>query len=172
MAACKTEISDYNSSIAPWHGQALGADSGMEGTGCGTEMQFPFPSLKKPMAQMTFYKTDTGIHPPFPSEARLSGHLGDEMVYGLSEINGTHPPYPSVSHPSAHTTDTEIGIQFPSPSLVKPLGQTGGSDKLGVIVRQFPFPSLSYPDAQKTGTDVATQFPYPSESKPDGQSGV
>jgi hypothetical protein len=124
------------------------------------------------MAQTTSYKTDTGIHPPFPSEVRLSGHLGVEMVYGLSEINGTHPPYPSVSHPSAHTTDTEIGIQFPSPSLVKPLGQTGGSDILGVIVRQFPFPSLVYPDAHIIGTNEATQFPYPSVSKPDGQSGV
>jgi len=29
MAACKTEISDYNSSIAPWHGQALGDDDGI-----------------------------------------------------------------------------------------------------------------------------------------------
>ena len=172
MAACKTEISDYNSSIAPWHGQALGDDAGISGTGDGTEMQFPFPSLKKPTAQTTDYKTDLGIHPPFPSEVRLSGHLGDETVYGESEVNGTHPPYPSVSHPSAHATYTEIGIQFPSPSLVKPLGQTGGSDKLGVIKRQFPFPSLVYPDAQKVGTDEATQFPYPSESKPDGQSGV
>ena len=35
MAACKTEISAYNSSIAPWHGQALGADAGMGGTGDG-----------------------------------------------------------------------------------------------------------------------------------------
>jgi hypothetical protein len=46
MAACKTEISYYNSSIAPWHGQALGDDAGMMVTAGGTEMQFPFPSLK------------------------------------------------------------------------------------------------------------------------------
>jgi len=36
MAACKTEISDYNSSIAPWHGQALGDDDGIGVTGSGT----------------------------------------------------------------------------------------------------------------------------------------
>jgi hypothetical protein len=36
MAAYKTEISDYNSSIAPWHGQALGADDEMMITGDGT----------------------------------------------------------------------------------------------------------------------------------------
>ena len=35
MAACNTEISAYNSSIAPWHGHALGA-SGESGTGGGT----------------------------------------------------------------------------------------------------------------------------------------
>ena len=29
MAACKTEISAYNSSIAPWHGHALGASVGV-----------------------------------------------------------------------------------------------------------------------------------------------
>jgi hypothetical protein len=46
MAACNTEISAYNSSIAPWHGHALGEDYGIGGTGAGTEMQFPFPSLK------------------------------------------------------------------------------------------------------------------------------
>lgn len=46
MAACNTEISDYNSSIAPWHGHALGEDDGIVTTGGGTEMQFPFPSLK------------------------------------------------------------------------------------------------------------------------------
>jgi hypothetical protein len=77
MAACKTEISAYNSSIAPWHGQALGDDAGIGGTGAGTEMQFPFPSFKKPTAQDIVFSTDTGIHPPFPSETRLSGHLGD-----------------------------------------------------------------------------------------------
>ena len=46
MAACNTEISAYNSSIAPWHGHALGEDDGIEATGAGTEIQFPFPSLK------------------------------------------------------------------------------------------------------------------------------
>ena len=35
MAACKTEISAYNSSIAPWHGQALGADDGIGVTTIG-----------------------------------------------------------------------------------------------------------------------------------------
>jgi len=35
MAACKTEISDYNSSIAPWHGQALGDDYGIGVTAFG-----------------------------------------------------------------------------------------------------------------------------------------
>ena len=144
----------------------------MRVTGCGTEMQFPFPSLKKPTAQEAVSSTSTGIHPPFPSEVRLSGHLGDSMVDGESVVNGTHPPYPSVSHPSAHSTVTVTGRQFPFPSLVYPLGQTCGSDgKSGEIERQFPFPSLSYPDAQKVGTLEATQFPYPSESKPDGHVG-
>ena len=46
MAACNTEISAYNSSIAPWHGQALGDDDGIGVIAGGTEMQFPFPSLK------------------------------------------------------------------------------------------------------------------------------
>ena len=46
MAACNTEISAYNSSIAPWHGHALGASAGIGVTGFGTKMQFPFPSLK------------------------------------------------------------------------------------------------------------------------------
>lgn len=102
MAACNTEISDYNSSIAPWHGHALGEDDGIETTGAGTEMQFPFPSLKKPTAHET--GTSLGIHPPFPSETRLSGHYGDSIVDGESVVNGTHPPYPSDSHPSAQLT--------------------------------------------------------------------
>ena len=46
MAACNTEISSYNSSIAPWHGHALGEDGAGSDTGGGTKMQFPFPSLK------------------------------------------------------------------------------------------------------------------------------
>ena len=46
MAACNTEISAYNSSIAPWHGHALGEDGGIRVTVGGTKMQFPFPSLK------------------------------------------------------------------------------------------------------------------------------
>ena len=46
MAACNTEISAYNSSIAPWHGHALEASGEVSGTGGGTKMQFPFPSLK------------------------------------------------------------------------------------------------------------------------------
>ena len=46
MAACNTEISAYNSSIAPWHGHALGEDGEIGVTGAGTKMQFPFPSLK------------------------------------------------------------------------------------------------------------------------------
>jgi len=36
MAACKTEISSYNSSISPWHGQALGEDVGIIVSGFGT----------------------------------------------------------------------------------------------------------------------------------------
>jgi hypothetical protein len=36
MAACKTEISSYNSSISPWHGQALGEDDGSMIIGVGT----------------------------------------------------------------------------------------------------------------------------------------
>jgi len=40
-------------------------------------MQFPFPSLKKPAAHVTEDNTDLGMHPPAPSEVRLSGHLGD-----------------------------------------------------------------------------------------------
>jgi len=139
-------------------------------TAYGTEMQFPFPSLKKPTAQEI--EILFGIHPPFPSETRLSGHIGDSMVYGESVVNGIHPPYPSVSHPSAHEIATSTGRQFPFPSLVYPLGQTIGSGgKLGEIERQFPLPSLSYPDAQKVGTLRATQFPYPSVSKPDGHVG-
>ena len=80
-------------------------------------MQFPFPSLKKPAAHDTEAKTDLGMHPPAPSEVRLFGHLGDETYAGVSVVNGTHPPFPSDSHPSAHDTETESGIQFPSPSL-------------------------------------------------------
>ena len=36
MAACKTEISSYNSSISPWHGQALGEDDEIIVSGIGT----------------------------------------------------------------------------------------------------------------------------------------
>jgi hypothetical protein len=134
-------------------------------------MQFPFPSLKKPTAQEI--GTLFGIHPPFPSETRLSGHIGDSTVDGESVVNGRHPPYPSVSHPSAHEILTSTGRQFPFPSLIYPLGQTVGSGgKSGVIERQFPFPSLSYPDAQTIGIYLETQFPYPSESKPDGHVGI
>ena len=117
IAAYKTDISDYNSSIAPWHGHALEALDGIIGTADGIEMQFPFPSLKKPAAHDTEDKTDLGMHPPAPSEVRLSGHLGDETWEDLAVVNGTHPPYPSDSHPSAQDTETESGIQFPSPSL-------------------------------------------------------
>ena len=53
MAACKTEISDYNSSITSLHGQGLGDDDGMMVTGAGTDMQFLFPSFKKPTAHET-----------------------------------------------------------------------------------------------------------------------
>jgi len=88
-------------------------------------MQFLFPSLKKPTAQSI--GIFIGIHPPFPSETRLSGHIGDSMVGGESVVNGIHPPYPSFSHPSAHSTVTVTGRQFPFPSLVYPLGQTIGS---------------------------------------------
>lgn len=79
MAACKTEISDYNSSMAPWHGHALEADDEIIGTGDGIEIQFPFPSLKKPAAHEIDDNTDLGMHPPAPSEVRLSGHLGVEI---------------------------------------------------------------------------------------------
>ena len=132
MAAYKTDISDYNSSIAPWRGHALEADDGIIGTGVGIEIQFPFPSLKKPAAHDTEAKTDLGIHPPFPSEVRLSGHLGDVTYAGVSVVNGTHPPCPSDSHPLAQEIDTVSGIQFPFPSLYAPLGQTYGVTRLGV----------------------------------------
>jgi hypothetical protein len=141
-------------------------------TGCITEMQFPFPSLKKPTAHEKLYITDTGIHPPFPSEVKRYGHLGDSIVDGVSVVNGIHLTYPSVSHPSAHSTVTVFGIQFPFTSLVYTIGQTCGIvGKSGEIERQFPFSLLSYPDAQKVGIFEATQFPYPSESKPDGHVG-
>lgn len=162
MAASKTEISDYNSLMAPWHGHALGEDVGVIVTGAGIERQFPFPSLKKPAAHETDANTERGIHPPAPSDARLSGHLGDEIADGVSVVNGTHPPYPSDSHPSAQDTITVFGIQFPFPSLYALVGQTYGVTRLGVSERQSPFPSLVYPDPQMTGIDDLTQFPNPS----------
>ena len=132
-------------------------------------IQFPFPSLRYPTAHEIYEITDLGIHPPAPSEVKLSGHFGDEgIVTGvlLDGTVGTHPPCPSVSHPVAHeiVDATESGTQFPSPSLVYPDGQTDGrGDELGT---QFPFPSLWNPEAQKRGTESATQFPFPSLVNP------
>jgi len=60
-------ISACNSSIAPWHGQALGEFVGRIGTLGGTVMQFPFPSLKYPIAHEIVLATDFGKHPPCPS---------------------------------------------------------------------------------------------------------
>lgn len=67
IAASRTLISDYSLSIAPWHGQALGAVDGRNGTGAGIVMQFPFPSLSWPSAHETVDSTEAGIHPPCPS---------------------------------------------------------------------------------------------------------
>ena len=153
--------------MAPWHGQALGELVGMCGTGAGTAIQFPFPSLRYPSAHEI--RTDLGMHPPFPSEVKESGHYGDGLITtGVSAvvIYGTHPPCPSVSYPSAQeiVEATEIGKQFPAPSLIYPDGQTDGSGvELGI---QFPFPSLWNPEAQKIGTAGATQFPFPSLVNP------
>jgi hypothetical protein len=77
-AAYKALISFYNSSMSPWHGQALGDELGMLGTGAGTEIQFPFPSLKYPAAHET--GTLDGIHPPAPSEVWPYGHLGGDEI--------------------------------------------------------------------------------------------
>lgn len=132
-------------------------------------IQFPFPSLRYPTAHEIDERTDLGIHPPAPSEVKLSGHFGDDgIVTGvlLDGTVGTHPPCPSVSHPVAQeiVEATETGTQFPSPSLVYPDGQTDGrGDELGT---QFPFPSLWNPDAQNRGTESATQFPFPSLVNP------
>lgn len=168
-AACKTLISDCNSSIAPWQGHALGEEEGIFSTGSGIERQFPFPSLRYPTAQEIDDSTDYGTHPPFPSETKLCGHFGEvTTVNGVSADGtvGTHPPCPSVSYPVAQeiVEAAESDMQFPAPSLVYPDGQTDGSgDELGI---QFPFPSLWNPDAQKRGTEEATQFPFPSLVNP------
>ena len=76
----------------------------MLGTGAGIAIQFPFPSLRYPSAHEIVEITEIGMHPPFPSEIRPSGHYGDSIVVEESVINGTHPPYPSVSNPSAQVT--------------------------------------------------------------------
>ena len=147
----------------------------MLGTGAGIAIQFPFPSLRYPSAHEIVEITEIGMHPPFPSEVKESGHFGEGVIVtGVSTVGstGTHPPYPSVSNPSAQeiVEITEIGKQFPSPSLVYPDGQTVGSGvELGI---QFPFPSLWNPDAQIPPKSKATQFPFPSLKNPLGQVGT
>jgi hypothetical protein len=157
--------------IALWHGHALGELLGMLATGAGIAIQFPFPSLRYPMAHEIDDATERGRHPPFPSESKLLGHDGD----GLGENGvlkdgtvGMHPPYPSDSNPVAQDTLTVTGMQFPAPSLVSPDGQADGSGvELGT---QFPFPSLCNPDAQNRGIELATQFPSPSLENPLGHT--
>ena len=95
----------------------------MLGTGAGIAIQFPFPSLRYPSAHEIVEITEIGMHPPFPSEVKESGHLGEGVIVtGVSTVGttGTHPPYPSVSNPSAQeiVEITEIGKQIPFPSLV------------------------------------------------------
>lgn len=64
-AASKALISFYNSLILDWQGHALEADEGIFWTGAGIEMQFPFPSLRYPIAHVN--GTLAGMHPPAPS---------------------------------------------------------------------------------------------------------
>ena len=74
-------------------------------------------------------------------------------------------------NPSAHVTSLKTtGIQFPSPSVVYPLGQRGGNSVATVTGMQPPAPSL-YPFTQRIGTSIVTQTPSPSNLYPDGQVG-
>jgi hypothetical protein len=63
----------------------------------------------------------------------------------------THSPLKDVN-PSAHVTSLKtVGIQFPSPSEVYPLGQIGDNSVTTVTGKQPPASSVSYPDTQIIG---------------------